>query len=534
MAKLPEAFTERMQKLLGEEYPAFLESYEQTRRYGLRVNSLKISPEQFEKQSDFHLTPVNFIPGAYCYTEEDGAARHPYYHAGLYYLQEPSAMTPASVLPVRPGDKVLDLCAAPGGKATALGARLAGRGLLVANDISASRCKALLKNIEVFGIPNALVTNEVPAKLAEQFPEFFDAVLVDAPCSGEGMFRKDEATIRAWYPEKPSECAAMQREILRQAVAMLRPGGKLLYSTCTFAPEEDEEMVRFVLDTFPEMHLESIPPREGFAPGLSGLTQCVRLWPHRTGGEGHFLALLMKDGDRVQEEQNTCAKLSDLQEFSERADRLETQDPPAQQYIGQNIRWPNARGEGSRNAGRRGGKTGGDRFRSGRDQRGSGRRGHKGFESVQSVMTEREKAELLQGFLADTGIIIPMSNARVEIRGDMAFVVPEDLPAYLGGITFLRSGLRLGEFRSGRFEPGQALAMAIPADHSPRCRISFTADDMRCLQYLRGETVTLTPEEAEGRTGWQLVCVDGYPLGWAKCAGTVLKNKYLAGWRTKY
>ena len=293
--KLPAAFVSRMKQLLGDEYTEFEASYEEPRKYGLRVNTLKITPEQFCERAPFHLTPISWIPGAYTYLEEDQAARHPYYAAGLYYLQEPSAMTPASVLDVSPGDTVLDLCAAPGGKATALAAALQGEGLLVANDISASRAKALLKNLELFGVRGAFVTNEVPAKLAERFPGFFDKILVDAPCSGEGMFRKDEAVIRAWDPDKPARCAAIQKDILGRAVQMLREGGTLLYSTCTFAPEENEEVIRDLLTRQEDMVLEPIPMREGFTPGFGGIG--VRLWPHRTGGEGHYLALLKKKPD---------------------------------------------------------------------------------------------------------------------------------------------------------------------------------------------------------------------------------------------
>ena len=172
----------------------------------------------------------------------------------------------------------------------------------MANDISASRCKALLKNLEVFGVPNALVANGIPARLQERFPEYFDRILLDAPCSGEGMFRKDADTIRAWYPDKPAECAALQRELILRAADMLRPGGRMLYSTCTFAPEENEEVIRFLLEQRPEMALLKIPRgpgRENFGPGLEGMEDCVRLWPHRLEGEGHFLALLEKQGQNA-------------------------------------------------------------------------------------------------------------------------------------------------------------------------------------------------------------------------------------------
>ena len=299
--KLPKEFLERMEKMLGTEYEAFLKSYEEPRKFGLRVNTAKISVEKFQELAPFHLTPIPWIPNGFYYEREDDPARHPFYYAGLYYLQEPSAMTPATVLPVVPGERVLDLCAAPGGKATALGAKLRGEGLLVANDISASRAKALLKNLEIFGISNSYVTNAVPERLAEQFEESFDKILVDAPCSGEGMFRKDLANARVWSLEKVEECAKTQHAIIRNAVSMLRPSGLLLYSTCTFSPEENEQTIASLLADEPEMELLEIPWYEGFshgrpelADGNEVLTRCVRIFPHKMDGEGHFLTLLRK------------------------------------------------------------------------------------------------------------------------------------------------------------------------------------------------------------------------------------------------
>ena len=245
--QLPQDFLKRMEQMLGQEYGEFLRTYEEPRRFGLRVNTLKISVDDFVKLAPFHLTPIPWTDDGFYYEREDDPARHPFYFAGLYYLQEPSAMTPASVLPVVPGEYVLDLCAAPGGKATALAAKLQGEGLLVANDISASRARALLKNIEVFGVKNSFVTNAVPAKLAASFGEAFDKILVDAPCSGEGMFRKDIANAKAWSLDKVEACAKLQREITGQAVQMLRPGGLMLYSTCTFAVEENEGTILHLL-----------------------------------------------------------------------------------------------------------------------------------------------------------------------------------------------------------------------------------------------------------------------------------------------
>ena len=267
MVSLPREFEIKMKKLLGAEYEEFLDSYDRPRNFGLRVNVDKISTEEFEKKAPFHLTKIPWTENGYYYEEQDMPARHPFYYAGLYYLQEPSAMTPASRLVSQPGDRVLDLCAAPGGKATELGARLHGKGVLVANDISASRAKALLKNVEVFGIRNSFIVNEVPAKLAENFPEFFDKILVDAPCSGEGMFRKDPAVAKVWEGNKPYECAKQQKEIITRAAQMLAPGGDLLYSTCTFSPEENEQVIQFLLDSREDMEIREIKPFEGFAPG---------------------------------------------------------------------------------------------------------------------------------------------------------------------------------------------------------------------------------------------------------------------------
>ena len=298
---LPEAFEKRMKDMLGEEYDSYLDSYQQERQFGLRVNPLKVTGEELKELPGFHLRKIPWTQDGYFYEEEDMPARHPYYAAGMYYLQEPSAMTPASRLHVEPGERVLDLCAAPGGKATALGAALRGKGVLVANDISNSRAKALLKNLELFGISNAFVTNEIPGNLADRFEGFFDKVLVDAPCSGEGMFRKDPAVIKTWDEERPEYFAKLQRDILKNAVCMLRPGGQLLYSTCTFAPVENEGSISWLLENFPEMDVLEIEPYEGFAPGHSEwgngderLKRCVRIWPHKMKGEGHFLALLKK------------------------------------------------------------------------------------------------------------------------------------------------------------------------------------------------------------------------------------------------
>ena len=300
--RLPEDFLLKMQKLLGEEYGQYLKSFKEEWKPGLRVNTLKLSPKELAELVPWNLEPVPWADNGFYYDGTlDGEvlrpSKHPAYYAGLYYLQEPSAMTPAAMLPVVPGDRVLDLCAAPGGKSTELASKLKGRGMLVSNDISYSRARALLKNLELAGAANICVTSEAPEKLAGVWPEFFDKILVDAPCSGEGMFRRDEDMVKDWNEKGPEYYVPIQRQILSQAAAMLRPGGYMLYSTCTFSVEEDEENVAYVLEEFPQMQLccldlDKVPG----ACGGFGLSGCMRLFPHRLKGEGHFLALMRKKG----------------------------------------------------------------------------------------------------------------------------------------------------------------------------------------------------------------------------------------------
>lgn len=303
MEQLPSAFLARMKDMLGEEYSAFLDSYDSPRKFGLRVNTLKLSAQEFAETAPFQLAPIPWVPNGFFYGKEDRPSRHPFYPAGLYYLQEPSAMAPANRLDITPGEYVLDLCAAPGGKATELAARLQGKGLLVANEISASRAKALLRNLELSGVTNSLVTNETPKRLAGYFPEFFHKVLVDAPCSGEGMFRKDPEVAKTWNEERPDYFGKLQQEIIQHAISMLKPGGLLMYSTCTFSPVENEGLISYVLEQFPEMELLDMEDYPGFTPGNpqwgngdTRLLKTRRIFPHHMDGEGHFLALLRKKG----------------------------------------------------------------------------------------------------------------------------------------------------------------------------------------------------------------------------------------------
>lgn len=465
---LPLPFLERMKEMLGDDYDAFLKSYENPRTYGLRVNTAKLSCQEFEALSPFKLQPIPWISNGYFYNEESRPARCPYYQAGLYYLQEPSAMTPASRLPIEPGDFVLDLCAAPGGKATALGAALNDTGFLLANDISTSRARALLRNLELFGIKNMLVTDEKPAKLAQRFPSFFNKILLDAPCSGEGMFRKEEALARDWTPEKSAELSDIQKDLVLKAADMLRPGGMLLYSTCTFAPCEDEEVVAYLLSERPDMELIEMPGYEGFSAGrpkFAGaaaafdseeLRKCVRIFPHKMDGEGHFLALFRKKGDSL---------------------------PPV--------------------------------FRS----------SEKGPDKNTRKWLDEFFAEI--GLKTLGGQEFDWN--RVEVRKDKVYYqLP--FPLDLRGISFLRNGLYLGDLKKNRFEPSQPLALALHKGDI-EATISLSVSDERITHYLKGETLNIEPDEAAHKKGWHLLCADGYPVGFGKLVNGILKNKYPAGWR---
>ncbi|MBQ8167348.1 MAG: RsmB/NOP family class I SAM-dependent RNA methyltransferase [Lachnospiraceae bacterium] len=306
--ELPKLFEDNMIKLLGDEYEQYKACLDKPMHHGIRINTMKISVEDFLKINPFHLKPVPWCNNGFYYDEAvDKPSKHPYYYAGLYYIQEPSAMTPAAVLPVEKGDRVLDICAAPGGKSTELATKLDGTGVLVSNDISASRAKALLKNLEVFGATNALIISEAPYKLSERFAGYFDKILIDAPCSGEGMFRKSNSMITAWENNGNQLFSDLQLSILKEVVKMLKPGGKILYSTCTFAPLENEKSVEYLLSLDESLKICDFDKYEYFDnghpewsdSGNADLVKCARLWPHRIEGEGHFVALVEKDGTLV-------------------------------------------------------------------------------------------------------------------------------------------------------------------------------------------------------------------------------------------
>ena len=286
---LPEVFLERMKAQLGDEYEEFLRSLERPRAVALRFNPLKGENPQLP----FVREPVPWEPQGYYYDPESRPGLHVYHEAGVYYLQEASAMSPVALLDPQPGERVCDLCAAPGGKTTQIAGRMMGEGFLLCNEFSPKRAKILSRNIERMAVANALVTNEDTAALAKRFPGSFDKVLIDAPCSGEGMFRKEEAAVTDWSVETVEMCARRQAEILHNGAQLVSPGGRLVYSTCTFAPEEDELAVAQFLESHPDFEPE-IMETPWFDPVENG---GHRMWPHKLLGEGHFAAVLRKKGE---------------------------------------------------------------------------------------------------------------------------------------------------------------------------------------------------------------------------------------------
>ena len=427
---LPREFLDRMKLQLGEEYPSFLESLERPRAVALRFNPLKGE----QPCLPFVQENVPWEPRGFYYDPEARPGLHPYHEAGVYYLQEASAMAPVALLDPRPGERVCDLCAAPGGKTTQIAGRMAGEGFLLCNEINPKRAKILSRNIERLGVANALVTNEHPQNLARKYQNYFDRVLVDAPCSGEGMFRKEEAAVTDWSPETVQMCANRQGEILHSAAQLVRPGGRLVYSTCTFAPEENEQAIAAFLRTHPDFAPEAVEA-PWFAEGPDG---SFRMWPHKLLGEGHFAAVLKKIGEG---------------------------EVDVREYPGEKL------------------------------------------------------PALWQNFAKEMGIRLPSGKAVA--FGQSLYWAPEAMPD-IRGIRVLRPGLELGEVKKDRFQPAHALALWLK---TAKNTWDVGADSKDTVAYMHGETISAPI------TGWCVVTVDGYSLGWGKGDGKVLKNHYPKGLR---
>lgn len=480
MMNLPIEFEKKMKAFLGNEWDDFLYSYDNNRFQALRFNTLKVqSPEERMRilkvlgiSSDKR---VSWADEAYYFDENVRPGKHPYHEMGLYYIQEPSAMSAAALLAPKPGMRVLDLCAAPGGKSTQLATYLGDSGLLVSNEINTQRSRILSQNIERMGIKNAIVTNEDSFVLASHFPGFFNAIQVDAPCSGEGMFRKLPEAIEQWSMENVAICAARQKEILDNAAVMIKPGGVIVYSTCTFSKEENEDVIEYFLERHPDFTLEEME----------------RFWPHKVDGEGHFVAKLVRRGSV-----NELGADYDVCEDS--CNKVEDTGLKADRKIKKNKNSKNRKNE------------------------------------TKPALT-KENMKLLTEFLDETiseDMAAWIKNSRLVMFGEQLYRLP-DMEVDIKGLKVQRAGLHIGEFKKQRFEPSHSLALALKLSEAKNV-VKLTWDDPQTTGFFNGQSVMLSDEQtAECKKGWALVCVDGYTAGWGKVNGTQVKNHYPKGLRNK-
>ena len=472
---LPDEFVKRMQNMLGDEFDAFLTGYENTNYHALRINRLKGSIENFFNACDFsdELSPVTWTCDGFYYPDSLRPGKHPHHEAGVYYIQEPSAMMPAALLDVRPGQRVLDLCAAPGGKSTQIASAMQQQGILVSNEIHPARAKILSENIERMGIRNALVTNETPQTLALHFPLYFERIIVDAPCSGEGMFRKNEEACVQWSSENVLMCASRQDEILDCAHTMLQPGGRMVYSTCTFATEENEGSICRFLERHPEYELVSQQ----------------RLWPHKIHGEGHFVAVLKKPKNSTLAGQS-CAQVSQHSSYVLQNGRLETlQNSPKK----------------------------------------------KNKKSVPSTGTDLTclgdflKTSVLlplSGNIELFGDQIYLLPANTPSLSGLRVLRPG---LHLG--TVLKSRFEPSHALALTLRPEDVVnKVMLTSDKSANplspADIGNATQLQTACNFIAGQTFSWN-----GEKGWHLICLDGYSLGWGKLAGGIMKNHYPKGLR---
>lgn len=480
MMNLPIEFEKKMKAFLGNEWDDFLYSYDNNRFQALRFNTLKVQSTE-ERMRILKVLgissdkKVSWADEAYYFDENVRPGKHPYHEMGLYYIQEPSAMSAAALLAPKPGMRVLDLCAAPGGKSTQLATYLGDSGLLVSNEINTQRSLILSQNIERMGIKNAIVTNEDSFVLASHFPGFFNAIQVDAPCSGEGMFRKLPEAIEQWSMENVAICAARQKEILDNAAVMLKPGGVIVYSTCTFSKEENEDVIEYFLERHPDFTLEEME----------------RFWPHKVDGEGHFVAKLVRRGgvNELGADYDVCEdSCNKVEDTGLKADRK------------------NKKNKNSKNR----------------------------KNETKPALT-KENMKLLSEFLDETiseDVAAWIKNSRLVMFGEQLYRLP-DMEADIKGLKVQRAGLHIGEFKKQRFEPSHSLALALKLNDAKNV-VKLTWDDPQTTGFFNGQSVVLSDEQtAECKKGWALVCVDGYTAGWGKVNGTQVKNHYPKGLRNK-
>lgn len=480
MMNLPIEFEKKMKAFLGNEWDDFLYSYDNNRFQALRFNTLKVQSTE-ERMRILKVLgissdkKVSWADEAYYFDENVRPGKHPYHEMGLYYIQEPSAMSAAELLAPKPGMRVLDLCAAPGGKSTQLATYLGDSGLLVSNEINTQRSRILSQNIERMGIKNAIVTNEDSFVLASHFPGFFNAIQVDAPCSGEGMFRKLPEAIEQWSMENVAICAARQKEILDNAAVMLKPGGVIVYSTCTFSKEENEDVIEYFLERHPDFTLEEME----------------RFWPHKVDGEGHFVAKLVRRGSV-----NELGADYDVCEDS--CNKVEDTGLKVDRKTKKNKNSKNRKNE------------------------------------TKPALT-KENMKLLSEFLDETiseDVAAWIKNSRLVMFGEQLYRLP-DMEVDIKGLKVQRAGLHIGEFKKQRFEPSHSLALALKLNDAKNL-VKLTCDNPQTIGFFNGQSVVLSDEQtAECKKGWALVCVDGYTAGWGKVNGTQVKNHYPKGLRNK-
>lgn len=520
MILLPQDFTTRMQDMLGEAYPAFLRSYDEEKYQALRVNVLKGTADDFLRRAPFFsrsdAVSVPWEKNGFYYDSSETPGRHPLHEAGVYYIQEPSAMAPAAYLEAKPGERILDLCAAPGGKTTQIASYMQNEGLLVCNEIHPVRAKILSENVERMGIRNALVTNETPQHLAEIFGEYFDRILVDAPCSGEGMFRKNEEACGEWSLANVQLCADRQDEILDCADRMLRPGGRLVYSTCTFAPAENEGSVARFLERHSEYQIVPVHKYDGMSEGVPQWAfygaeydkGSVVAEHGKCCDSGALAGCGNAQGNRglVEQESSCVGKNCKVRDDSGRMDPIE-----ALKYT---IRlFPHlVHGEGH--------------YLAVLQKQGEVSDGYQGFlqNGLQTGIHGKEVKDFLQ-FQQETLTIDFLEKAEDGFLkfGDQLFLMPRNMPS-IQGLKVLRAGLHLGTLKKNRFEPSHALALALKKEDVKQSM--ELGDDETARAYLGGMTLNHS-----GEKGWYLMTCQGYSIGWGKLAGQVMKNHYPKGLR---
>ena len=430
-SSLPKAFLRDMEDLLGDEYQAFLDSYRDEKTSAIRVNTLKLPIESFKDLGlfniDFERDKISWAVEGYYLSGDVNPGKNPLHDAGAYYIQEPSAMSVVGQTPISEGDRVLDLCAAPGGKSTYILSRLNHKGLLVSNEINPSRIRALGENLERFGAVNSIITNSDSSNLLTFFKGFFDKIFIDAPCSGQGMFRKDDFAIEDWSQDKVDECVAIQRQLIRDAYQMLRAGGMIIYSTCTFTRQENEAIIEDFLGDYPDANLLDMD----------------RIWPHRDRGEGHFCARISKKVDKQGDQE---AQDSDLLAFDKDSHR-----------------------DSSRESAKKSKK--------------------KQRSKAKSNRKNQEYLGLYEDFATDyliDGGLRKLLEPGLAVKEERLHYQPLDYD--LRGLKVLRSGLFIGEFKKNRFEPAHSLAMALkPSD--VKYTLDFANDSDEIRAYLRGESI---------------------------------------------